>query len=191
MYSQLIKNISKSNNIQSNDLKLCEQLFEPILIPKNKILEEANKVPQYLYYIVSGYMRLFYYNDCGDEVTTHINCPHGFFTSFTEFVNKTKASTNVETITECKLLRITRSDYDTLMSKSLFWKDYGMFVLQESVTYNEERSKDLATLSAEQRYIKLIKFHPEVILNVPLQYIASFLGIKPESLSRIRRNVIT
>ena len=72
----------------------------------------------------------------------------------------------------------------------MFWKDYGMQVLQESVIYNEERSKDLATLSAEQRYLKLMKSYPNIIQNVPLQYIASFLGIKPESLSRIRRNLI-
>lgn len=190
MHEQLIKDISIKHKIQASDIELCKTLFQPVLMPKNRILEEEGKIPQHLYYIVSGFMRLFYYNDNGDEVTTHINCPHGFFTSFSEFTNQTKASANVETITECQLLRISKQDYETLMSKSLFWKDYGMYVLQESVIYNEERSKDLATLSAEQRYLKLMKSHPDILQNVPLQYIASFLGIKPESLSRIRRNLI-
>ncbi len=190
MYEQLVKDISIKHRIQTQDIELCKTLFQPVLMPKNRILEEEEKIPQHLYYIVSGFMRLFYYNDNGDEVTTHINCPHGFFTSFSEFVNQTKASANVETVTECQLLRIAKQDYDTLMSESTFWKDYGMHVLQESVTYNEERSKDLATLSAEQRYLKLMDSHPDILQNVPLQYIASFLGIKPESLSRIRRNLI-
>lgn len=190
MHEQLIKDISIKRKIQPQDVELCKKLFQPVLMPKNRILEEKGKIPQHLYYIVSGFMRLFYYNDNGDEVTTHINCPHGFFTSFSEFANQIKASANVETVTECQLLRITKQDYDTLMSESPFWKDYGMGVLQESVTYNEERSKDLATLSAEQRYLKLMDSHPDILQNVPLQYIASFLGIKPESLSRIRRNLI-
>ena len=190
MHEQLIKDISIKYKIQIQDIELCKELFQPVLMPKNRILEEEENIPQHLYYIVSGFMRLFYYNDNGDEVTTHINCPHGFFTSFSEFINQTKASANVETVTECQLLRISKSDYETLMSKSIFWKDYGMYILQESVIYNEERSKDLATLSAEQRYLKLMKSHPSILQNVPLQYIASFLGIKPESLSRIRRNLI-
>lgn len=190
MHEQLIKDISINHKMEKQDIEVCKKLFHPVLMPKNRILEEAEKVPQHLYYIVSGFMRLFYYNDAGDEVTTHINCPHGFFTSFSEFSKQIKASANVETITECQLLRITRQDYDSLMNESSFWKDYGMHVLQESVTYNEERSKDLATLTAEQRYLKLMSSHPSIIQNVPLQYIASFLGIKPESLSRIRRNLI-
>lgn len=190
-YNGLIHNISKNGKIEKHDIELCEQLFESIQVQKNKILEEVGNVPQYLYYIEAGYMRLFYYDDNGDDITTHINCPHGFITPFTEFVNKKKAIANVETITVCQLMRITRSDYDALMNKSEFWKNYGMYVLQESITYNEERSKDLATLTAEQRYIKLMKSHPDIILNVPLQHIASFLGIKAESLSRIRRNIIT
>ncbi|MBD8387236.1 Crp/Fnr family transcriptional regulator [Dysgonomonas sp. BGC7] len=190
MHEQLIKDISIKYKIQVSDIELSKRLFQPVLMPKNRILEEEGKIPLHLYYIVSGFMRLFYYSDSGDEVTTHINCPHGFFTSFSEFTNQTKSSVNVETVTECQLLRITKQDYDTLMSESLFWKDYGMHVLQESLIYNEERSKDLATLSAEQRYLKLMKSHPDILQNVPLQYIASFLGIKPESLSRIRRNLI-
>lgn len=190
MHEQLIKDISIKHKMQKDDMELCKTLFHPVWSPKNKILEEEGKVPQHLYYIVSGFMRLFYYNDHGDEVTTHLNCPHGFFTAFSDFTNQTKASVNVETVSECQLLRITKRDYETLISESVFWKDYGMHVLQESVIYNEERSKDLATLSAEQRYLKLMKSHPDIIQHVPLQYIASFLGIKPESLSRIRRNLI-
>lgn len=190
MYEQLINDISIRYKIQSQDIELCKILFQPVFMPKNRILEDVGKIPQHLYYIISGFMRLFYYNDNGDEVTTHLNCPHGFFTAFSDFINQTKASVNVETVTECQLLRITKQDYDKLISINTFWKDYGMQVLQESVIYNEERSKDLATLSAEQRYLKLMKSYPNIIQNVPLQYIASFLGIKPESLSRIRRNLI-
>lgn len=69
-------------------------------------------------------------------------------------------------------------------------KDFSILVFQESITYNENRSKELSTLNAEQRYIKLIKNYPGIIQNVPIQYIASFLGMKPESLSRIRRKLI-
>jgi Mn-dependent DtxR family transcriptional regulator len=58
------------------------------------------------------------------------------------------------------------------------------------MTYNENRSRELATLSAEERYKKMIINYPGILHNVPIQYIASFLGMKPESLSRIRKKLI-
>lgn len=189
MHKKLIKDITAVYKMQLQDIELCKKLFVPVMISGNMILEEAGNVPKHLYYISEGFMRLFYFDDNGDEVTTHINCPHGFFTSFTEFINQTKSSVNVETVTKCQLLRLSKQDYDTLMSGSPCWKDYGIYILQEAVNYNEERANDFGTLSAEQRYLKLMNHKPDIIQNVPLQYIASFLGIKPESLSRIRRHL--
>lgn len=60
-------------------------------------------------------------------------------------------------------------------------------VFQQSLVYNDNRSKELATLSGKERYRKFIKDYPHILQNVPLQYIASFLGMDPKSLSRIRK----
>ena len=153
-------------------------------------MEEEGKIPRYLYFVVSGFMRLFHYNEQGDEITTHINCPPGFITSYSNFVSQEKSAENLECITECELLRITKKDVDLLTQESTALKDFSISVFQQSIVYNENRSKELATLTAEQRYKKLIENFPSIIHNVPVQYIASFLGIKPESLSRIRRQMI-
>ncbi|MES2652726.1 MAG: Crp/Fnr family transcriptional regulator [Bacteroidota bacterium] len=189
MHTQLLNLISQKIVLTRADEELCKKYFDPVLFPKNQIIEHEGKIPKYLYFVVSGFMRLFYDNNLGDEVTTHINCPPGFLTSYTNFINKTKANENVECITECKLLRITKIDLDFLIQNSLAFKDFSIWVFQQSITYNENRSKDLATLTAEQRYKKLIDNYPEIIHNVPLQYIASFLGMNPKSLSRIRKQM--
>ncbi|MDQ0595037.1 CRP-like cAMP-binding protein [Chryseobacterium ginsenosidimutans] len=189
MQQKLVDFIKSGHSLSEDDEDLIVKYFEPVLFPKNRIIEEEGKVPQYLYYIVSGYLRLFHYNENGDEVTTHINCPPGFFTSYSHFVNETKSGENVECITECELLRITKTDLDSLTSKSESMKDFSMGVFQRSIAYNENRSFELATLSAEQRYRRLIENYPGILHNVPITYIASFLGMKPESLSRIRRRL--
>lgn len=187
LQQKLIDFIRSGHTLSKEDMDLIVQYFEPVLFPKNRIIEEEGKVPKYLYYIVSGYLRLFHYNDTGDEITTHINCPPGFFTSYFPFVNRTRSNNNVECITECELLRITKADLEDLTSKSLVMKDFSIGVFQQSISYNETRSLELASLSAEQRYLKLIANYPGILHNVPITYIASFLGMKPESLSRIRR----
>ena len=190
MHENLLKIIRQKINISDKDTELCTEYFEPIIFPKNRIIEDEGKIPQYLYFVVSGYMRLFHYNDNGDEITSHINCPPGFITSYFNFINQTKAAENVECITECELLRITKNNLDLITSKSDAFKDFSIWVFQQSIAYNENRSKELATLTAEQRYQKLIDNYPHIIHNVPLQYIASFLGMNAKSLSRIRKQMI-
>lgn len=176
--------------LSDSDITLCEKYFKPVLYPKNCVIEEEGNIPKYLYFVVSGFVRLFHYNDKGDEVTTHINCPPGFITSYFNFNSETKSNENLECITECELLRITKTDLDLLTNQSTVFKDFSILIFQQSLAYNETRSKELSTLTAEQRYQNLIKKHPEILHYVPLQYIASFLGMNPKSLSRIRKKII-
>lgn len=190
MPQKLLNFITTKVTITAKEIELCNRYFEPIVYSKNTLLEEEGKVPQYLYYIISGYLRLFHYNEAGDQVTSQINCPPGFFTSYNHFVNQTKAVENVESITDCELLRITKENLDLVMDESPAMKDFSIAVFQQSIEYHENRSRELATLTAEQRYKKLIEEQPDILQNVPIRYIASFLGIKPESLSRIRKNQI-
>ena len=190
MHDLLLNLIIQKVVLTDNDKDLCRKYFEPVLFPKNRIIEHEDKVTKYLYFVVSGFMRLFYYNNLGEEVTTHINCPPGFLTSYQNFINQTISTENVECITECELLRITKEDLEFLTQNSTAFKDFSIWVFQQSLTYNENRSKELATLSAEQRYLNLMNNYPEILHNVPLQYIASFLGMNSKSLSRIRKQII-
>jgi CRP-like cAMP-binding protein len=189
MHELLLKLISQHLTLSEKDKELCVQYFEPVHFSKNRVIEEEGRIPKYLYFIVSGYVRLFHYDDKGDEITTHINCPPGFITSYFNFVNQTNSAEKLECITECKLLRITKPDLVLITQQSAVFKDFSIQVFQQSITYNENRSKELATLTAEQRYQKLMENYPHILHNVPLQYIASFLGMNPKSLSRIRKEI--
>ncbi|MDH6250755.1 CRP-like cAMP-binding protein [Chryseobacterium sp. H1D6B] len=190
MHDKLLKFIQSAHPFNPEEIEMIKKYFEPVVYPKNTVIEEDGKVPQYLYYIVSGYLRLFHFDQNGDEVTTHINCPPGFFTSYFHFINQTRSEENVECITDCELLRITKDNLDKITQESDAMKNFSISVFQQAVNYNENRSKELAVLNGEQRYLKLIQNYPEILQNVPIQYIASFLGMKPESLSRIRRKLI-
>lgn len=190
MYDKLLQYLCSDHVFSQRELEAVKLYFEPVIFSKNEIIEEAGRVPDYLYYIVSGYLRLFYTDENGNEITTHINCPPGFFTSYSDFINSTVSENNVASITDCELLRISKENLDRLVNESQAMKDFSISVFQQSITYNENRSRELSVLNAEQRYLKLMKDFPEIIQNVPIQYIASFLGMKPESLSRIRRKII-
>jgi ribosomal protein L10 len=77
-----------------------------------------------------------------------------------------------------------------LIDKSENFKKLSLAIFEQSVATTQLRANDFATLTAELRYKKLVEQEPELIQNVPVQYIASYLGIKPQSLSRIRKQLI-
>lgn len=190
MQKNLFDTISKTVSLTETDIQLCNTYFELVTTGKNYILEEQDKIPQYLYFIASGFMRLFYYDENGDEVTSHISSPNSFLAPFLSFINQKKAKENIECITECELLRISRPDLVTLIDSSENFKKFSLIIFEQAIESTEIRANDLATLVAEQRYKKLMETQPSILQNVPIQYIASYLGIKPQSLSRIRRQII-
>jgi CRP-like cAMP-binding protein len=153
-------------------------------------LEVQNQKPQHLYFINEGFMRLFYYDNNSDEVTTHLCSPNGFITSFLSFIHEKPAEDNLECITDCELIRITRPKLVELIEKSEQFKKFSLIIFEQAIASTQIRANNLATLTAELRYKKLIEQQPEIIQNVPIQYIASYLGIKPQSLSRIRKQLI-
>lgn len=186
----LIKMISSYITLKQKDEEILLNYFEPVAVKKNTLLEKENQKTQYLYFINNGFVRVFITDD-GEEKTTQINCPSKFITSFQSFITGEKAIENVETITDCNLLKITKKNLDILNSTIENWNIFSEKIYEKAVLYNEERTRNMILLSAEERYLKLLKTQPEVIQNVPLQYIASYIGIKPESLSRIRKQIIS
>jgi CRP/FNR family transcriptional regulator, anaerobic regulatory protein len=190
MHQALIKNINTKVSFTASDIELCQQYFTVHNYPRNTIIDEQDKIPQQLHFINSGYMRLFFYDDNGDEATNYIAAPRQFIAPFLSLVNQQKATENVECITDCEILTIKRDDVFTLIAQSENFKQFSVGIFENALAASQLRANDLATLSAEQRYKKLIDTQPHILQNVPIQYIASYLGIKPQSLSRIRKQFI-
>lgn len=191
MYNIFFESVSAIIEMPDSDKLLCLEYFEPITVPKNTTIEKAGRIPQYQYFIVSGIMRNFYLNDLGEEVITDLNNGPRFFTSYNHFVNRTISSENIECITECKLLRINRDDVDILYKKSIILNTFTRLLLEKIFGEERNRIKELTTLTAKQRYLKFFEEQPNLIHKVPLQYIASYLGMKPETISRIRRKLLS
>lgn len=191
MFTSLIETISTTVSPNKADIQLCESFFEPVSISKNTIIEAQNQIPQYLYFITSGFMRLFYYDSNGDEQTTYLCSPKGFIASFLSFIHQIKATENVECVTDCEFLRISNANLKFLIEQSENFKKFSLVIFEQAMFSTTLRANDLATLNAEQRYKKLIAQQPQLIQHIPIQYIASYLGMKPESLSRIRRKMIS
>lgn len=189
-HQKMISLLAQLVGIDDLDSAIIAQNFEPVSYPKRSVLVKDKGIARYMYFINSGYLRTYYFKD-GLEVTNQINCPFGFMTAFSSYTSGTFSSEYLECITDCELLRIRKEKLDSLFQHNPKWAEAGRIINEQIVIYNAQRTQDLVSKTAEERYLNLMKCHPDYIQHVPLQYIASFIGVKPESLSRIRKNIAT
>ncbi|WP_138990953.1 Crp/Fnr family transcriptional regulator [Larkinella sp. C7] len=185
-YQRFFSYVGEILSLPDEDKASIRQLFQPVFVPKDTIIEPAGQVPRYHNFIVSGYMRNFYVDQDANEITTDLNEGSRFFTSYFHFMNRTVSNENLHCITDCELLRISRDDVDVGASRSRTQKDYTIQILQKHLEEEKSRINDMTSLTAEDRYRKFLRQKPTIIQHVPLRYVASYLGITQRHLSRLR-----
>jgi CRP-like cAMP-binding protein len=185
-YEKLFDYVAEILILPETDKELCRQLFKPVFVPKDSIIESAGYIPQYHNFIVSGFMRNFHLDENADEITNDLNEGSRFFTSFFHFMNRTVSNENIQAITDCEILRISRDDVDKGAQLSITQTEYTLKILNNLLEVNKQRAFEMANLTAEERYYNFVKKNPNIIQNVPLGYIASYLGITQRHLSRLR-----
>jgi CRP-like cAMP-binding protein len=132
-------------------------------------------------------LRYFKTLDTGEELVIHLYAPNNFATSLNGFFLGKKSEEALQAITDCTFLSISKAALETLYNTACKWQTFGRKLMESFLIEKEERIIDQLSLSAMDRYLKLIKNQPDIIQNVPVKFIASFIGIQPESLSRIRK----
>ncbi len=138
-------------------------------------------------FIESGYLRMFDLID-GKEITFWIGSNGKFITSLSSFVFETPNFWNIQAVTDCTLHVIDRDTHSKLCKTQPKWLEFDNILLAHSFALLEQKMLSQLHTTSQQRFNTLFKEHPQLFNHVPLQYIASMLGITPETLSRLRQH---
>jgi len=189
MCTILLQTISRFMELTNDDVYHVKTFFKPLNAKNGTVLIGKNEFARNIYFINSGHLRYFNISERGEEQTIHLFSPGEFATSFCGFVNNTKSEEILHTITDSELLFINKDDLEKLFSLELKWQIFGRKLMEYHLLEKEIRIINQISLSAKERYLRLLETNSILIKNVPMQYIASYIGIKPESLSRIRKQL--
>jgi CRP-like cAMP-binding protein len=107
------------------------------------------------------------------------------------FLSQEEATYNIEALENAELLLLTKPAMDEMIDRIPDMERYFRLLMQNSIIALQRRIRVTQTYSAEETYLKLMEIQPEIISRAPQQHVASYLGITPETLSRIRRQVST
>ena len=159
--------------------------LEYLSVPSKTILLKEGKVAEKLYLIRKGCLRLFFYNE-GKDITFQFFFEGDFVASFDSLYKRTPSLFYLESIEPTELTVIRREDFYNLINNNLSFRQlYEEKLIDRFHAYQQlflSRIKN----TPQQRYEELLKEHPNIIQRIPQHYIASYLGITPVSLSRIR-----
>lgn len=173
-------------NFTVDDLPSTRSHFHFYDKKKKDLLVKEGDVSTDYFLILEGYVRVFYRAEDGDEVTIDILRQGEFASAMYSLLKKVPSFENIQCLTDCVVCKISEASFEALASKNPAWVQLGMNCLKAALLKKEERILTFGKLKGKERYAKLMEERPDIIKNVPVQYVASYIGVKPESLSRIR-----
>lgn len=158
-------------------------------LPKNEYLSEAGKVPKYVGFVLEGVFRFCYYNNNGQDITYYFIDENSFVADYPRFELQAVASEYIQAVTNCKLLAFTKKDWDEISQVIIGWESISGRIEKNCLSVSIERRSPLVSEDATTRYLTFMEKFPQLLNRVPLSYVASYLGITQQSLSRIRKNI--
>ncbi|HVX49463.1 MAG TPA: Crp/Fnr family transcriptional regulator [Chitinophagaceae bacterium] len=156
---------------------------------KKALFIEEGKVCREIGFIGKGSFRYYKLID-GIEVSTFFSFEHNWVSSYVSFLRKAPSFVTVEAMEDCEVLVLSYDDMQYLYNRYITFERFGRLMAEYLVGCLDDRMHSLLLKTPEERYLKTLTENSIYFERVPLHYVASYLGIAPESLSRIRKRVM-
>jgi CRP-like cAMP-binding protein len=188
--ADIFPNINFSSFLTEEEIEYSFSFFKQIDLKKGDYLSREGQICTKLMIVKNGILRSFYNKDA-EQLTTYFNIEGTIATALRSYLKEVPAHENIQALTDVELLYIEKKDMNKLYDEIPSWNKIGRLVMEVLYVKMEERSISLQHDSARERYLNFLTEFPNVVNRIPLQYIASFLGITPETLSRIRKSLFS
>lgn len=183
-----MKNYLKAFNILSEkEIDEISTLGKYKSIKKGGYFTKEGTICKEVAFVVSGILRSFYHSSAAEEITYCLTFPSNFITAYSSFITQDKTVENIQALTATELFIISKKEIDRLEKSSSNWLRFSKIMAEQEYLKLEKRIFMLQKEKAEKRYQDLLENKPEYIQQIPLNYLASYLGITQRHLSRIRK----
>jgi len=162
--------------------------FQRRIFRKHEVVIRLGQTENFLSFIESGFLRYYIPGDENDH-TFHFNFEKDFACAYDSFLTRSPAVYEMQVLSDTVAWQIAYDDLQQVYANTVAGNYLGRFVAERILLAKTKHEIALVRYNATERYLKLLDEEPEVVRNVPLKYIASYIGVTPQALSRIRRQI--
>jgi CRP-like cAMP-binding protein len=189
MFDRLREHVRDRIGLTDEEFPLCTSLMVPKRIRKDAFLLQEGEKPAYLAFVTKGCLRSYTIDRKGQEHIVQF-APEGWWISdLYSFLSGREASYCIDALEDSDVLLMDAASYETLCTTVPKFERYFRILLQNNYIATHRRLVASISMSAEERYLQMIEEFPSLVQRVALRHIASYLGITPEALSRIRNRI--
>lgn len=185
----LYQNLNKYTPINEEDFRFIERSLLKHHVKKKRIILRQGEVNRYLYFVLKGALRSYTIDKLGNEHIIQFAFEDYWVADLSSFITQAPGEIFIETIEDIEVLLLPYHELDILLDKIPALEKYFRHLYQRAYVGLQKRVNTRDSTTAKERYKELITMQPEIAKRIPLLYIASYLGITPESLSRVRRTL--
>ena len=167
------------------ELDMLESVLVPMKFAKNELILKEGEVCANIYWVGKGLVRQFYFKN-NKEVTEYMAAEDTIVMSIESLFKETPSTQVIKTMEPSIVYALPKRELEAVAMKSVNIQILYRKILEESLIISQQRADVLRFESAQDRYIKFAKSSPQILLRAPLLYIASYLQMTPETLSRVR-----
>jgi CRP-like cAMP-binding protein len=191
MYQLLRAYIDKvmSSSISDEEFKLIEDAFQERILKKKQFLLHEGSICQYTAFIAKGAMRQYTIAQKGVEHIVRLALEEWWITDRESFQGLTPSRYNIVALEDCHLLVITNEKLTQLLDKAPLFARLRRLLDEKNTIASQKRIEATISFTAEEKVVHLMKNYPQFLRRFPQNMVASYLGITPETLSRIRKNL--
>jgi CRP-like cAMP-binding protein len=189
VYEQLFKTISQKVTLTPEHLENLKKYFIPKKLRKRQFLLNAGDVCQYTAFVEKGLLRSYSIDENAHEHVIQFAMEGWWISDMGSLFSGDPSVYNIEAVEDSELLLVTRAAQDEMIETMPCMEKYFRMLIQRHVVALQRRLTNTMSLTAEEKYTAMMAKYPELISRVPQQQLASYLGITPETLSRIRKSV--
>lgn len=178
--------LQKHIDLPKTDLDYICSHFRPIQTKRNEIIVNYNMVCDSYYFITKGTARIFTINKEGLETTRYFAFQNSFCTALPSFINQNPSQEYFQTLEKSELLKISRSDFYNLMHIYSEFESIYREILENAFIISQQRIYGFQGFNALEKVQWIIKNQPEILLKISNKMAASYLGMSPSTLSRVK-----
>lgn len=175
-------------SLQEEDWQKLEKYLTIQKIKKGDLLTRNDEVCNQVSFIQKGLLRFFYLVN-GKEICTGFVAENEYISAYDSFLTQQPSAANIDALEDCELINLSFDDMQQLYKEIPIFETFGRKIAEQLFIMVSMQTTRLLTLSPEERYQSVIEMQPFIIQRVPQYMIASFIGITPEHLSRLRNKM--